>query len=117
MSAIPVSVVDGDRPAPRAVVDPPTRADRAFSWATSAAGLAVFGLLLVIGTFLLLRASGTIHTQGLSFLTRVEWRGDVRPQRFGVLGLLVGTLIVASIAVAIAIPIGIAAALYITQYA
>jgi phosphate transport system permease protein len=117
MSAIPVSVVDDDRPAKRAVVDPPTRADRAFSLATSAAGMAVFGLLLVIGTFLLLRASGTIDSQGLSFLTRVEWRGDVRPPRFGVLGLLAGTLIVASIAVAIAVPVGIAASLYITQYA
>ncbi|MCU1355583.1 MAG: pstC, partial [Acidimicrobiales bacterium] len=85
--------------------------------ATSGAGFTVFALLLVIGGFLLLRASRTFHTLGVSFLTRVEWRSDAHPARLGVLGLLVGTLIVALIAVAIAIPVGVTASLYIIGYA
>ncbi|MCU1357513.1 MAG: pstC, partial [Acidimicrobiales bacterium] len=118
MSTIEISTATGgDPPPPRRVTDPPTRADRAFALATSGAGFTVFALLLVIGGFLLLRASHTFHTQGLSFLTRVEWRSDTHPARLGVLGLLVGSLIVALFAVAIAIPVGVTASLYILGYA
>jgi phosphate transport system permease protein len=101
----------------RSVDDPPTRADRVFGLATSSAGIVVFVLLLLIGTFLVLRAKGTFDSQGLSFFTRVGWRTDVVPVRIGVLGLLAGTVIVATIAVIIAVPVGTMAALYITTYA
>ncbi len=107
----------GAAPGPRTVDDPPTRADRAFSAATSGAGLVVFVILVLIGTFLVLRATRTFDSQGLSFFTRVEWRTDVRPPRLGVLGLLVGTVIVATIAVCIAVPVGTMTALFITTYA
>ncbi|HEX7133939.1 MAG TPA: ABC transporter permease subunit, partial [Iamia sp.] len=104
-------------PTRRPVEDPPTRADRVFGFATSGAGIVVFVLLVLIGTFLVLRANRTFDSQGLSFFTRVEWRTDVSPPQIGVLGLLVGTVIVATIAVVIAVPVGSMAALYITTYA
>lgn len=105
------------RPGRRDVEDPPTRADRVFGLATSGAGLVVFLILLLIGTFLVLRANRTFDSQGLSFFTRVEWRTDVSPARIGVLGLVTGTVVVATIAVCIAVPVGSLAALYITTYA
>lgn len=107
-----------DLPAPRPIVDPPTRADRIFGRATSGAGATVFVLLGLIGTFLVLRAQGAFDSQGVwSFLTTVEWRTNTSPPRIGVLGLLAGTVIVAVIAVSIALPVGTMAALYITTYA
>ena len=54
---------------------------------------------------------------GLEFFTREEWRTDVTPPEIGVLGLITGTVIVAVIAVLIAIPLGVCAALFITEYA
>ena len=111
------AATDGVLPPARRVTDPPTRADRVFNLATSGAGFTVFGLLVLIGAFLLIQGSSTFHQQGLSFLTRVEWRSDTHPARLGVLGLLAGTVIVATIAVVIAVPVGVTAALYITGYA
>ena len=118
MSTI-TSVVEPEAavPVPRDISDPPTRADRAFARATSGAGLVVFLLLVLIGTFLVVRASGTFSSQGLSFLTRVEWTTNATTKQIGVLGLLAGTIIVAVIAVTIAVPVGTMAALYITTYA
>jgi len=118
----PLTIVEsqperGPEAAPRRVADPPTRIDRSFGVATSGAGVVVFLLLLLIGTFLVLRAAHTFHSQGLSFLTRVQWRTDTHPARLGVLGLVAGTVIVAVIAVSIAVPVGCMAALYITGYA
>ena len=117
MSTIELSPTQRELPTPREVTDPATRADRLFAFATSAAGFAVFALLVVIGAFLVLRASKTFEAQGLSFFTRVEWRGDTKPARLGVLGLLSGTIIVATIAVLIAIPVAVMTSLYITVYA
>jgi phosphate transport system permease protein len=51
------------------------------------------------------------------FLTRVDWRTDVHPPRIGVLGLLLGTVLVALVAIVIAIPLSVLAALAITEYA
>jgi phosphate transport system permease protein len=114
-----LTTIDADPAGPQArtVDDPPTRVDRAFALATSGAGIVVFVILLLIGTFLVLRANRTFDEQGLSFFTRVEWRTDVSPARIGVLGLLVGTVIVATIAVLIAVPVGTMTALFITTYA
>ena len=99
------------------VVDRPTRADRVFDVVTAASGLLVLVLLVLIGVFLLLRSREALEVAGPSFLTRVEWRTDIEPPEIGVLGLLSGTITVAFVAVAIAVPLGACAALFITDYA
>ncbi len=105
-------------PVPRPVQDEPTAVDKAFNRITLAAGLFVLVLLLVVGFFLLWQSRPAIELTGVwSFLTRIEWRTDVTPPRIGVAGLLLGTVLVALVAVAIAIPLGILAALFITEYA
>lgn len=102
---------------PRQVTDEPERVDRIFNRLTLAAGVTVLVLLTLIGLFLLLRSRGAFEESGLSFFTREEWRTDVSPPRIGVLGLLTGTVLVALIAVTLAVPMGICAALFITDYA
>jgi phosphate transport system permease protein len=105
----------GERPAPRVIVDAPTRADSVFDGVTKAAGISVLVILALVAVFLLLRSRGAFEVMGLDFFTTVEWRSD--PPEFGVLGLLCGTVLVAIIAVVIAIPLGTCAALFITDYA
>ena len=83
-----------------------------------AAGVSVLVLLTLVGLFLMLQSHQAISESGvLRFLTRTEWRTDVQPARIGVAGLLVGTVLVALVAVAIAVPFGVLAALVITEYA
>jgi phosphate transport system permease protein len=109
---------DVARRTPRIVVEVPSRADRWFNRLTLGAGLFVLTLLTLVGVFLLLRSRTALSDQGIfSFLTRTEWRTDVHPARIGVAGLLTGTVIVAIIAVVIAVPLSVIAALCITEYA
>jgi phosphate transport system permease protein len=102
---------------PRPVTDVPSRGDRWFNRVTLASGLVVLVLLTLVGLFLLLRSREALSQTGLwEFLTREGWRTDVDPPRIGVLGLLTGTVVVAIIAIVIAVPFGVLAALFITEY-
>jgi phosphate transport system permease protein len=88
-----------------------------FNRITTAAGVTVLVILSLVGLFLLLRSVQAFDAMGLSFFTTVEWRTDLDPPLIGVLGLLCGTVLVALIAVTIAVPLGVCAALFITNYA
>ncbi len=107
----------GSGRSPRIVHDDPSRADRNFNRITMAAGLSVLVLLTLVGVFLLVQSVDAVDVSGpWQFLTRVEWRTDVQPPRIGVQGLLIGTVLVALVAVSIAIPFGVICALFITEY-
>lgn len=104
--------------APRLIHDEPSRADRTFNRVTMAAGLSVLVLLTLVGFFLMWQSRQAIQVTGpWQFLTRIEWRTDVQPARIGVAGLLTGTVLVAFVAIVIAVPFGVLAALAITEYA
>jgi phosphate transport system permease protein len=117
--APPPPAPEEERPLPprREVIDVPTRGDRFFTRFTTAAGITVLVILSLVGIFLLIRSQDAFDVMGFSFFTTTEWRTDVVPPVIGVLGLVCGTVIVALIAIAIAIPFGNCAALYITDYA
>jgi phosphate transport system permease protein len=51
------------------------------------------------------------------FFTDTEWTPDLIPRQFGIVSLLAGTFLVAVIAAAIAVPIGLATAIYLGEYA
>lgn len=100
------------------VHDDPSRGDRIFDRITMTSGLFVLILLVLVGIFLLLESRDAIDVTGTwTYLTRTEWRTDVNPPRIGVLGLLTGTVLVAVVAIVIAVPLGVLAALFITEYA
>ena len=101
----------------RDVSEEPTRADRLFGALTSAAGLTVLALLVLIGLFLLLRSHDAFDVMGGRFFNTVDWDVQGDPARFGVLGLLIGTVLVAIVAVTIAVPLGTCTGLFITDYA
>jgi phosphate transport system permease protein len=102
---------------PRLVHDDPRRADRTFNIVTMAAGISVLVLLTLVGVFLISKSSTAITETGpWKFLTRVEFDTGSDPPRVGVLGLLTGTVLVAVTAIIFAVPLGVLAALAITEY-
>ncbi|MDP2728895.1 MAG: phosphate ABC transporter permease subunit PstC [Dehalococcoidales bacterium] len=53
----------------------------------------------------------------LEFFTGTKWTPLFQPQHFGVLPLVGGTLLTAGIAIMVALPIGLASAIYLSEYA
>src|SRR5690606_18619958 len=53
----------------------------------------------------------------LDFLTGRQWTPLFQDQQFGVLPLLAGSVLIAAGAAAVALPIGLAAAIYLSEYA
>src|SRR5262245_51422813 len=90
-------------------------ADRLYRRLTTTAALITLLLLFLIGLFLLVKAVPAVRTQGLwRFLTVFEWGTDAN---VGVAAVLYGTILIALIALVIAVPLAIAAALFLTEIA
>lgn len=88
-----------------------------------ARGLASLGLVSVVttaGIVLVMVTEAARFFQEVSpweFLTGTRWSPLIEPRAFGVLPLVSGTLLVAGIAAAVAVPLGLASAIYLSEYA
>ncbi|WBB65476.1 phosphate ABC transporter permease subunit PstC [Micromonospora sp. WMMD812] len=100
---------------PRQVHQRRTPSDRLFRGVIRVAGVVVLAIMLLVGIFLALRALPALRTMGWRFLSVQEW--DPAGANFGVAGVLVGTLLIAAVAIVIAVPMAVGTALYITEYA
>jgi phosphate transport system permease protein len=80
-----------------------------------ATGLVVLLLMLAVGSFLLVEAGDALRVTGLSFFTTSEWEPDRGV--FGIASVLLGTVMIALVAVAVALPISMATALFTTEVA
>ncbi|MDP9406272.1 MAG: phosphate ABC transporter permease subunit PstC [Actinomycetota bacterium] len=83
---------------------------------------AAVSILTTVGIVLVLFVDAVSFFREVSvveFLTDTAWRpfGDVTSGRFGVLPLVNGTLLVTLIAMAVAVPLGLGAAVYLSEYA
>ena len=78
---------------------------------------AVVVVLLAMTVFLLARAWPAIRTAGESFFTEREWFPDAVPARFGIAALVWGTILSSVLALALAVPVALGSALYVTEYA
>ncbi len=101
---------------PQRPIAHPTRGDRVFrALATAAASLS----LIIVGStlvFLLDKSRPAFEKSGtLGFFTKSVWNPSAG--RFGVFGLLEGTVIIAVTAMVLAVPLGIAMALFINEFA
>jgi phosphate transport system permease protein len=86
---------------------------RATARAAGGVTLAVMGLILVI---LIIRAARAIHIVGLGhFLTTQRWVPE--GGTFGIGSLLFNTVMMSIVAMVLAVPVSISAALFITEYA
>jgi phosphate transport system permease protein len=83
-------------------------------------GSFVIGLLVLlitgsIGVFLALQSVPTLRHYGLRFFTENQW--NPQEDKIGIAAVLVGTVCVAAVALAIAFPLALCTALYISEYA
>src|SRR5215831_6156210 len=109
----PPSAPSDDRP--RTIVTSVSRGDRIFRFAMRAAGLAVLLITGLILVFLVLRSLSAFRAVGLNFFTTSTW--FINTNQFGIAAILPLGVLIAVIALIIAVPVGLASALFISEYA
>ncbi len=100
---------------PRAIVNRPSGPDLIFRSVLRGAGITVLGITGAILLFLILQALPAIKAEGFRLLTTSTLLYGSK--QFGVAALLPDSIAIALIALAIAVPAGLAAAIYIAEYA
>jgi len=91
--------------------------DRLFSGTARGASLLVIAIVTLVGVFLLSQAIPALAKDKVNFLTSTQWNVDATPLQFGIANLLWVTVLSSAIAMVIAVPLGVAVALFITEYA
>ncbi len=91
--------------------------DRLFSGAATGAGWLVIGLVVLVGAFLVSQAVPSLAKDQANFLTSRSWDVGGSELRFGIADLLWVTVVSSTFAMLIAVPVSIAVALFLTQYA
>ncbi len=91
-------------------------ADRVFQITLRGAGLAVLIIMATIGLFLFYRGAQALGDAGLwKFITTQNW--EPSSHNFGIATVIIGTMLVALVAVFFAVPLATGVALYISEYA
>ncbi|MGN6379042.1 MAG: phosphate ABC transporter permease subunit PstC [Gaiellales bacterium] len=107
---------DGEQP--RAIVLRRTIPDRVFRAGTLAAGMTTLVVLVLIGLFLFLKSLPALRAAGFGFFTTQNLPAQVLPnESFGIAALIYGTIEISLIALMFAVPVSIATALFINEYA
>ncbi|WP_406837871.1 phosphate ABC transporter permease subunit PstC [Streptomyces sp. AHU1] len=95
-----------------------TRAgDRVFLALSRGSGILLLVIMAAIAVFLTYRASLALSKNEGNFLTTFEWNTNLVPPVFGIAVLAFGTIVSAVIAMALAVPVAVGIALFITHYA
>jgi phosphate transport system permease protein len=100
---------------PRELDTTPQGSDRAFRAVLRTGGIGVLAITSLVGLFLGYRALLALRDAGFSFLTTQAWEPD--SGNFGIAGILVGTVLIAMVAIVVAVPLATGTALYISEYA
>jgi phosphate transport system permease protein len=82
-----------------------------------AAAVGVFTTVGIIVVLALQAAEFFAIVNPIDFLTGTVWSANIEPHHFGVLALVASTLLVALIALLVAVPLGLLAAVYLAEYA
>ena len=114
--SMPRDPVPREEQQPRNISRTVTTGDKVFR--TLCASAAAVSLFIIGGTalFLGIKSTDALSETGVwAFLTTSVWNPSVG--KFGVFGLLIGTIIIAAVALAIAVPLALGLALFINEYA
>ena len=90
--------------------------DRIFAGATTGAGLLVIAVVVLVGVFLVAQALPALRANQANFLTSSQWQTGSQ-LAFGIAGLLWATVATSVVALVVAVPLSVAIALFLTQYA
>jgi len=93
------------------------RGDRVFIGLARGAGIFVLCLMGAIGAFLTWQAIPALQANSANFFTTETWFPDASPPVFGIAAIAFGTIVTATLAMCLAVPIGIGIALFIAHYA
>jgi phosphate transport system permease protein len=105
-----------DADAPRVIVAKPSSSDRVFRGILRGAGITVLAVTVLILVFLVLRSLSAFRRAGLGFFTTPSFFPETSNQ-FGIAALLPDSALIAVIALLVAVPVGVATALFISEYA
>jgi phosphate transport system permease protein len=100
---------------PRKLAARLSASDRTFRGVATAGGVFVLILMGMVGAFLAYRAGQALHKAGWSFLTTQQWNPN--GGGFGIAAVVIGTLLIAGVAVVVGVPLALGTALYISEYA
>jgi phosphate transport system permease protein len=81
---------------------------------------AVLGVVTTAGIIIVLAAQTIeffLQVSPIAFFTGTKWSGAIQPYAFGILPLVSGTVLVAGIAMLVAVPLGLLAAVMLSDYA
>lgn len=109
-------VYSGDTASPRELTTRYSLTDLIFRNTTRSAGTFVLLIMVLVGGFLTVRAVKAISSEGLvTFVTTQEWSPETN--HFGIAAVLIGTVLIALVALVVAVPLSFGAALFITEIA
>jgi phosphate transport system permease protein len=106
---------DPRRPQPRSLKSRSTASDRLFRSVLRSGGSAALLLMICVGSFLAINAWPALHKAGWSFLTTQAWNAN--GGQFGIAAVIVGTGLIAMVALVVAAVLATGTALYISEYA
>lgn len=95
----------------------PGRQDRIFRWIAAGAAAATLSLIVLVTIFLTREAWPAVDVAGWSFLTGRAWSPSAGAGSFGIAAMMYGTVVTAVVAMAITVPVSVATALFINEYA
>src|SRR5262249_8236927 len=107
----------GGAPGPRVARSLKSRkstADRLFRLVLSSGGSVALLIMIGVGSSLTFTAWQALHKAGWSFLTTQTWNAN--GGQFGIAAVLVGTALIALVAVGVAMVLATGTALYISEY-
>jgi phosphate transport system permease protein len=94
-----------------------TRADKVFLGTLLVASAIVLLAIVAILYFLAESSVPALRYAGLHIITSQHWAQTGQKQQFGLIGALVGTVMIAGIALIVGVPVSLSAALLINEYA
>lgn len=115
-AAPPPSPVSPDEPTLRGAQST-RRGDRIFLGLSRGSGIALLAIMAAIAAFLTWRAIAALAQNEGNFLTTFEWNATADPPVFGIAVLAYGTVVSSVIAMALAVPVAVGIALFISHYA
>ena len=104
----------------REITTTPRKSDLLFRGVLTSMSMSSLVILTLIGGFLAFRGFESFKNQGLHFITQWDWsaaQDASTKDSFGLGAMIIGTLVIAAVALTIGVPISVLTALYLTFYA